>query len=358
MRPTSTTLRSAGAIILAFTLAFGLVVIAPSPAAAASATTTLSPASGVPGTSVTVSGSNFAPRSRGTVTFGATQVARFKSSPRGSFKVTFAVPSNAAQGGATVTSTAGTSSATSAFTTTSATTTAPTTTTTAPTTTTTAPTTTTTTAPSAGGKATTRPVGSAPLSDAEAAARVTRSSWEPRPENYTPNHRVPTASELAAFRSLSATPALYEDKITGNFTGTTDEIIQWAAHKWGIDEDLLRAAAVQESWWYMSTTGDGGISYGLMQIKSTVSKGTHPLSQQSTAFNVDYYGASIRYYFDGAATWLNDPCCFSGTTYAAGDIRGSVGAWFAGRWYTTAATDYMRAVYGRLDQRTWSQSGF
>ncbi len=226
------------------------------------------------------------------------------------------------------------------------------------TTTTTTTTTSTATATWTGDKAAMRPVGSAPLSDAEAAARVRRSSWEPRPENYTPNHRVPTSTELAAFRSLNAAPAWYKDKVTGNFTGTTDEIIQWAAHKWGIDEDLFRAAAVQESWWYMSTVGDGGLSFGLMQIKSTVSKGTYPLSQLSTAFNVDYYAASFRYYYDGAATWLNDPCCFSGTTYEAGDVWGSVGAWFAGRWYTTGAVDYINSVKGRLVNRTWSQAGF
>lgn len=356
MRPASTTLRSAGSIILAFALAFGLVVISPSPAAAASATTALSPTSGVPGTSVTVSGSNFAPRSRGTVTFGATQVARFKSNPSGSFKVTFTVPSAAAQGGTTVISAAGATTAGSSFTTIAATTT--TTGSTNPTTTTIPPPTTTTTTMATSGKATTRPVGSAPLSDSEAAARVRRSSWEPRPENQTPNRRVPNSTELATFRSLNTTPAFYRDKITGNFTGTTDEIIQWAAHKWGIDEEILRAAAVQESWWYMSAAGDGGISYGLMQIKSTVSKGTYPLSAESTAFNVDYYGASIRNYFDGRATWLNDPCCFSGTTYKAGDIWGAVGAWFAGRWYTAAAVDYINAVKGRLSQRTWSQAGF
>jgi hypothetical protein len=96
----------------------------------------------------------------------------------------------------------------------------------------------------------------------------------------------------------------------------------------------------------------------LMQIKSTVSKGTYPLSQVSTAFNADYYAASIRYYFDGSGTWLNDPCCFSGTTYQAGDVWGSVGAWFAGRWYTQGAIDYINKVKSRLVYRTWSQPGF
>jgi transglycosylase-like protein with SLT domain len=209
-----------------------------------------------------------------------------------------------------------------------------------------------------GARATTRRVGSPPLSDAQAAALVTPSSWEPRPGNYTPNHRVPTSSELATYRSLNGTPAAYRDKVTGNFTGTTDEIIQWAAHKWGIDEDLVRAQAVKESSWDMNTLGDGGISYGLMQIKSTVMKGTYPLSQVSTAFNADYYGAYMRYYFDGAATWLNDPCCFSGRTYVAGDIWGSVGTWFAGRWYTAAAVEYMNIVKNHVAARTWAQSGF
>jgi soluble lytic murein transglycosylase-like protein len=32
-----------------------------------------------------------------------------------------------------------------------------------------------------------------------------------------------------------------------SFRGTTDEIIRWAAWKWGIDEDLLRAVAARES---------------------------------------------------------------------------------------------------------------
>ena len=220
------------------------------------------------------------------------------------------------------------------------------------------PTPTPTPSPTPTAKATTRPVGSASLSDAEAAARVSRSSWEPRPENYTPNHRVPTSSELASFRSVNTAPAAYRDKVTGNFTGTTDEIIQWTAHKWGLDEDVVRAEAVQESWWKMSTNGDGGISYGLMQIKSTVVKGSFPLSRDSTAFNADYYGMTLRYYYDGAATWLNDACCFSGTTYRAGDLWGSVGAWFAGAWYATGANGYISAVKGRLNDRTWAQTGF
>ena len=57
------------------------------------------------------------------------------------------------------------------------------------------------------------------------------------------------------------------DRVTGNFTGTTDEIIQWAACKWGFDEDLIRAQTAKESWWFQSSVGDNGESFGLMQMR-------------------------------------------------------------------------------------------
>ena len=45
-------------------------------------------------------------------------------------------------------------------------------------------------------------------------------------------------------------------RVTGNFTGTTDQIIQWAACKWGIDEDIVRAQAAKESGWHQNAAGD------------------------------------------------------------------------------------------------------
>jgi hypothetical protein len=43
--------------------------------------------------------------------------------------------------------------------------------------------------------------------------------------------------------------------VNGNYSGTTNQIIQWA-RKWGMGEDLLRAVAVQESNWHQSTVGE------------------------------------------------------------------------------------------------------
>ena len=35
-------------------------------------------------------------------------------------------------------------------------------------------------------------------------------------------------------------------RVTGHYTGRTDEIFQWAACKWGISDNVLRAIAVRE----------------------------------------------------------------------------------------------------------------
>jgi hypothetical protein len=47
-------------------------------------------------------------------------------------------------------------------------------------------------------------------------------------------------------------------RVDGQFTGTTDEIFQWAGCKWGLSDDLLRAVAVRESTWYQYETYPSG----------------------------------------------------------------------------------------------------
>jgi hypothetical protein len=208
-------------------------------------------------------------------------------------------------------------------------------------------------APAAPGKAHTRRPGSKPLSDAAAARHVKRSSFEPRPDNADENRRMLTRRQLRYFRAHS--DMTYKNRVTGHFRGTTDEIIQWAAFKHGISEDLLRAVAVQESWWHMSTVGDNGDSFGLFQIRRPFHC-CPSFARNSTAFNADYYGAILRAYYDGKETWLNT--VERGRDYQAGDLWGSVGAWFAGRWHTPPAEDYIKAVKGHLKARTWRTRDF
>ncbi len=207
--------------------------------------------------------------------------------------------------------------------------------------------------------AVTRPVGSAPLSDAEAASRVRRSSFEPRPENAPYNARVPSSGDLAGYRAEpTSTPEVQYDKVTGNFTGTTDEIIQWAAHKWGLAEATLRAVATQESWWTQSYIGDAGHSPGLFQMRHDPAKLPvgHRLVRDYTAFNADLYGAFVRYYFDGSCSWCNDGAL---TPYQAGQEWMSIGAHFNPYpWGNAGQLGYIEKVKSHLANRTWAQAGF
>jgi hypothetical protein len=82
----------------------------------------------------------------------------------------------------------------------------------------------------------TLPVGATLPSDAACAAAVRRGAGEVRPTNSVQN-------ATAGTRANTTFP-----RVTGNFTGTTDEILQWTACKWGIDEDIVRAQAAKESW--------------------------------------------------------------------------------------------------------------
>jgi hypothetical protein len=219
-----------------------------------------------------------------------------------------------------------------------------------------------------------RPPGSPPLSDA-AAKRLVVPRPEIRPANATANHYLPTGLELAAFHKAGSFNPL-EKYVSGGFTGTTDEILQWGAHKWGIPEDQFRAAAATESWWRQGGMGDrhDGINaalypaqsridadsvyetLGLMQIKwrpdGSLHPGTEPLRWKSTAFSVDYWGATVRYYYDGRCSWC-------GAGYGPGQAWESIGAHYnPSPWRNAGMLDYIATVKADLAARVWQRPGF
>lgn len=202
-----------------------------------------------------------------------------------------------------------------------------------------------TTPPPSTGRFTTRPVGAGLPSDGTCAAAVRRTP-EVRTSNAAPN----------STRGVGA-DSLYP-RVTGDFTGTTDEILQWVACKWGIDEDIVRAQIAKESWWHMSTVGDNGESFGLGQVRVPY-HGTafvNNNARASSAYNVDYTYAVWRECFEGRLGWLND--VEHTGTYAAGDVNGCLGVWFAGRWRTPAAITYIADVQSYLNQRVWETTNF
>ncbi len=231
--------------------------------------------------------------------------------------------------------------------------------------------------PSSGIHFATLPPGSVLPSGSDCASRVRRSAWEPRLDNDKANRTAGVAcSAIGACPVWSKDLYVYASRVDGHFAGTTDEILQWGACKWGLDEDIQRARAVEESGWHQSTRGDrtsdprlcssfGATtpcyqSYGILQIKASADIGypdTYPYSKNSTAFNVDYSSAWLRACFDGYDTWLN-----SGRTgappYIPGDLWGCVGAWYSGKWHDSSAQAYITAVRKRLASKEWLKKGF
>jgi autotransporter family porin len=219
------------------------------------------------------------------------------------------------------------------------------------------------TPPSSGHFSTLAP-GTALPSESDCAAQVRRSSFEPRPDNATANN-TNVYAQGGRLTGSYLNQYGYESRVTGNFTGTTDEIIQWGACKWGIDEDIVRAQSVQESYWHQSTLGDcnggptvsqthGCASVGLLQVKGAdippTHPGTWPYAYQSTAFNADYMLGVLRACYEGKETWL-------GNGYQAGDIWGCVGRWFSGDWYINSR-QYIASVQGIEAQKVWLSAGF
>ncbi|MBW3538121.1 fibronectin type III domain-containing protein [Candidatus Parcubacteria bacterium] len=270
----------------------------------------------------------------------------------------------------------------------------------------------------------------APLSDSAAAALITRQP-ETRPKNATPyiiggvsyqaaNSYVPTTTEISAFQNSKnrwnetvVTSNPYSKYVTGNSTLTnpsTDDLIQWAAHKWGIPEDWLRAQYAQESWWNHFGLGDlydlsqakdytsdprNGVapssdtvsswysqepaqakypdpakpnppypqvyeSLGITQVRFKpnleTGAGTEPLRWKSTAFNIDLQAAGVRFYYDdpgGKRTSWGD------TTYVRCQDWNSIGGWFSPYpWGNSGQLDYVSKVQNNLSNRVWTTSNF
>ena len=190
----------------------------------------------------------------------------------------------------------------------------------------------------------------------ECASRVRRHGWEPRPENNAQNATrgaqlvLPGGSWMGFTRWHELAR-----RVDGNFTGTTDEIIQWASCKWGFDEDVTRAQAYIESGWRQNELGDHGQSTGLLQVKSakegTPHRYTWPHSRASTAYNVDYALAWRRACYEGHFTevgWL--------PRESRGDLAGCLGLWYSGTW-GRGQREYLAAILYVLHERPWERWG-
>lgn len=195
----------------------------------------------------------------------------------------------------------------------------------------------------AGGIFPTLPSGSPLPSDAQCAQRVQRDPWEPRPQNTQANHTTPQGPmDLRSWSSEQA-DAL-KRRVTGNFTGTTDEIIQWASCKWGFNTDLDRAQAVVQTDWDQTFVGDSGDSKGIYQMRTSVWGGA-PYSQTSTAFNADWALGLRRACYEGLMFYGKG---------SRGQLWGCVGVHFSGE-FGVGDADYLAKVQKELVEKRWLQ---
>ena len=192
------------------------------------------------------------------------------------------------------------------------------------------------------------------------------------------NRTKPNANQLAYYASdgyrsseMDA-PYTWMKLVDGQYTGTTEMIIRWAACKWGLDEDLIRAQATaeHESWIQWNAGGDkrhsvrqcqaGGPpghnstnlwgyltadacyqSWSIWQTKVVYSSPdigawtTWPAINESTAFAVDYRYASQR-------------SCMNGDQSGFFTHKG------AGRVYLTDVANARSAPYSESPHKFWN----
>jgi hypothetical protein len=210
----------------------------------------------------------------------------------------------------------------------------------------------------------TLPPGAALPTPAECADRIRRNGWEPRPANAAKNGAVNISVPSLTADPDNRRPDL-KQRVLGNFAGTTDELRQFYACKWGLDEVFLGAVMHLESEWRQDMLGDyrpaagnpwcrpGYMtdpcpeSFGITQIRPQYYAGTWPGAIESTSFNLDYYAANQRACLEGLISWL-------GPTYARGDVMGCAGWWFnGGSWKTEASAAYRQGVAARVANPPW-----
>lgn len=200
-------------------------------------------------------------------------------------------------------------------------------------------------------------------SGATCATRVVRTA-ENRPMNLPANRAVPIDGvdyrKAEPWPTWAFSDSAYRSRVDGNYRGSTDEIVQWAACKWNVPADVLRAVVVLESWGDVTSLGDGGQSVGIVQTKlgAPGNPGVTAAAALSTAWALDYYSAMLRACMDGRFVLWRDRPDLTRYPYNGGDLWGCVEAWFTGVGPTSWSQWYSDRVRQYLDERRWAAADY
>lgn len=91
-------------------------------------------------------------------------------------------------------------------------------------------------------------------------------------------------------------------------------MLEQAAQKYGIPPDILKAVAFKESRWNPNAVGDGGNSFGMMQIYTRA----HPdynvqRGQQDPSYNIEYAAQMLRGLYDRTGNWQTAVMRYNGS---------------------------------------------
>jgi hypothetical protein len=248
---------------------------------------------------------------------------------------------------------------------------------------------------------------SATLPTGKQCAAMIAPTPETAPANSPFNNTIPTAAQLSNYAAHGYTSAYQDDytqyaRVRGDYTGSTDMIMRWAACKYGISEDVVRAQAWVESGWHQGGVGDlhikrsrcvpGGFlklwnttigmsdgtavscpkccfqSWSAWQTKVFYEWMTWPEIMRSTAFAADYRYADQRSCMNGAyasyfASATKQPNIYAAdvANYIASPSKrntnrvlwGCIGKHFSGGWHDKKAQPYIAAVKNALATQPW-----
>ncbi|MGZ8967477.1 MAG: hypothetical protein ACXW1C_06165 [Gallionella sp.] len=249
--------------------------------------------------------------------------------------------------------------------------------------------------------------------DATCAASVRAASKvEIRPSNAAYNAAVGKALPNFFNGSVFDAKVVHSNTVTaahisGNFTGTSEDILRWGACKWGIDENVVKAMAANESQWQQAhrfnatnlpaaqaaasavgntltyhpsttcntntmpgasvppsalpagTVASCSRDWGILQVNYEQYPSAWPEAEASTAMNVDVVLAIVRACYDGDETWITTkPLPTGATAYAAGNLAYCVGRYNSGLWYDANAQIYVSRIDKELVNKTWLQATF
>lgn len=249
----------------------------------------------------------------------------------------------------------------------------------------------------------------APLPNGQQCAAEIPPTPETIPGNTPFNHTRVTATALAAFKAdgytfENLTSYAQYARIKGNYAGSTDMIMRWVACKYGINENVVRAQAWQESFWEQWAHGDKRTtkrqcvqghfaalwnttislvdartiscpyccyqSWSAWQTKVYYEWKTWPMIKDSTSFAGEYRYADARscingdwapYFASRHAQPGHHSYAYDIAAYARNPTQsnlntilwGCIGMHYSGGWYDAGALKYIADIKGDIAHRRW-----